>query len=209
MNIKFQPRASKNLNSTLEVNKRAVLVETLVEPSSKDLHNKLIAQNIEILQVVSNTYGLASLIEQHSPDILILSIDRLDALILAELTSLNALIPRAVVVFAKQHASQILDSAVDAGVSSYVVGDVQDHRLPAILDFAVARFSKMQAITQELQTTKLRLADRKIIERAKGIIMQKTSLCEKEAYLQMRKSAMNHGQTMADLSRIIIGVSDD
>ena len=92
--------------------------------------------------------------------------------------------------------------------SSYVVDDAQVHRLPVIIDLAIARFEKMNGISAELEQTKEKLSERKIIERAKGIIMQQKNLTEDEAYVQMRKSAMNKGQSIAELSRHIISVFD-
>ncbi len=188
------------------VKRKAVLVDTLINQPAGSLLKKLSQQDIELLRVVNGAEGLTSIIEKSQPDVLILSVDFLDAVTLEQLISVNKKHPLPVVVFARQHAPEVMKTVVDAGVSSYVVDDVQAHRIPVIIDLAVVRFAKIQNLNNELQQTKEKLSERKIIERAKGIIMQQKHLSEEEAYSQMRKSAMNQGQSMGSLAKRIIDV---
>jgi len=187
-------------------NPHVFLVETYVEESKRKLHDKLSEQGVNLVATATSANQLAKAVVEHSPDILVLSVDFLDAETLDQLIQVNRDSPVPVVVFAKQHAPEAMKIVVEAEVSSYVVDNVDAHRLPVILDLAAARFRKMQSVSDELKQTKERLSERKLIEKAKGILMQQKSLTEEQAYSQMRRSAMNQGQSMAELARRIIGV---
>ena len=187
---------------------KILLVETAEAKSDNQLRLKLESQNANLVDAFESSADLVSKIESSKPDVLVLSVDFLDAATLEQLISVHNSCPLPVTVFAKKHAPEILKTVINAGISSYVVDDAQIHRLPIIIDLAIARFEKMNSISSELEQTKEKLSERKIIERAKGIIMQQKNLTEDEAYVQMRKSAMNKGQSIAELSRHIISVFD-
>lgn len=185
---------------------QVLLVETCFSKSADTLLSKLQAQGFESVDVLNSAEGLLERARAADPSVLILSVDFLDAATLDQLVKVNQLEPVPVVVFARKHAPEIMKVVVEAGVSAYVVDEVQAHRLPVIIDLAIARFGKMQSLSTELEQTKEKLSERKLIEKAKGIIMQQKQLSEADAYVQMRKSAMDQGQSMAELSRRIINV---
>lgn len=176
--------------------------------SSNPLSEKLRDQHFEALEVIESTKQLLDKVQIMSPDVLILSVECLDAETLSQLVKINAEAPLPVAIFARKHAPELVQPVIEAGVSAYVVDDVKAERLPVIIDLAVFRFNQMQNLCTELTETKARLSDRKIIERAKGILMQQKGLTENQAYTQMRRSAMDHGQTMVELSKRIIDVTE-
>jgi len=187
---------------------KILLIETPEAKSDNQLHAKLASQNAELVDVLDSATDLVNKVELSKPGVLVLSVDFLDAVMLDQLIKVKEACALPVTVFVKQHAPEVLKTVVSAGVSSYVVDDVQPHRLPIIIDLAVERFSQFNNLNTELEQTKEKLSERKIIERAKGILMQQKHLTEEEAYVQMRKSAMNQGESMAELSRRIISVFD-
>jgi len=200
--MKTQNTISEANNLSHMVNSKAyniLLVETVSARPDNQLEAKLSSQNTKLVDVLDTATNLVEKVELHEPSVLVLSVDFLDASMLDQLIKVKETCPLAVTVFAKQHAPEVLKMVVNAGVSSYVVDDVQPHRLPIIIDLAIARFEQMNSLSCELEQTKEKLNERKIIERAKGIIMQQKHLTEDEAYVQMRKSAMNQGQSMAEL----------
>lgn len=140
------------------------------------------------------------------PDVLILAVQSLAKDVIKQLAKLHEQSPLPVIVVAKEYARNVVETVVSAGVSSYLVDEVSAERLTVIIDLSIARFNMEQGLLNELQVTKERLSDRKLIERAKGIIMKQKHLTEEEAYAQMRKSAMNQGQSMADLAKRVISV---
>ncbi|RBP53457.1 ANTAR domain-containing response regulator [Arenicella xantha] len=188
---------------------RILLIENVKQFSSSDfLAEKLRDQNFEALEVSESAKQLLDKVKVMTPDVLILSVESLDPETLQQLVEINDIAPLPVIVFARRHAPELVQKVIEAGVSSYVVDDVRAHRLPVIIDLAVFRFNQMQSLCTELNETKARLSDRKLIERAKGILMEQKQLTENEAYTQMRRSAMDHGQTMVELSKRIIEVTE-
>ena len=208
MNAKHNTAVNKQLTETIINMTKVLLIETPEALSDHQLNEKLLSQGVELTHVTQTTDDLSKKVQTYSPDVLVLSVDFLDVKMLDELIKVNQSAPLPVAVFAKQHAPEVLKTVISAGVSSYVVDDVQAHRLPIIIDLAIARFEQMNSISTELEQTKEKLSERKVIERAKGIIMQQKNLTEDEAYVQMRKSAMNKGQSIAELSRHVISVFD-
>jgi len=187
---------------------KILLIETVEAQPDNQLRLKLESQNANLVDAFESTTDLVSKIESSKPDVLVLSVDFLDAATLEQLINVHNICPLAVTVFAKKHAPEILKTVINAGISSYVVDDVQAHRLPIIIDLAIARFEQFNNLSTQLEKTKEKLSERKIIERAKGMLMQEKGLSEEEAYVQMRKSAMNQGQSIAELAKRIISVFD-
>jgi len=143
-------------------------------------------------------------------DILVLSLNDITDVDLAPLIWLKANDPVPVVMFAHQNTPSAVKSVVAAGVSSYIVDDVQPQRLAVILDLAFERFAHIQGMNNELEQVKKKLSERKLIERAKGIVMRQKNYTEEQAYKEMRTSAMNQGESMAKLaSRILAELDED
>ena len=186
--------------------KKIALFESFDVESKHLLQEKLLSQSLSTIITVPNTDNLLAEVQKIQPDILVLSIDSLSPSALDQLIKINAENPVPVAVFARQSSEEMLKTAICAGVDSYVVDDVQEHRLSTILDLAVARFEQFNNLAKELEQTKEKLSERKLIARAKGILMQQKNLSEDQAYTQMRKSAMDQGQSMAELSRRVISV---
>ena len=185
---------------------KIVLIETLAAKPENQLQSTLTSQGVDLVVVTQTSDGLVELVNKHEPDVLVISATFVDAAMLDQLIKVNEACPLPVAVFAKQSTNEILETAISAGVDSYVIDDTQAHRVPTIIDLSIARFKQMHRLAEELEQTKDKLTERKLIERAKGIIMQQKNLSEDQAYGQMRKSAMNQGQSMAELSRRVISV---
>ena len=194
---------------TTEIRK-LLLVDGLPESQSAGLINKLTSLESSALEISHGVEELFAKVSAIQPDVLILSVEMLDQAILNQLTKLHEACPLPVIVVAQQYAKSVLETVVSAGVSSYLVNveEISLERLSIIIDLSDARFKQEQSLICELQVTKEKLSERKLIERAKGIIMKQKHLSEEEAYSQMRKSAMDQGQSMADLAKRIISVFD-
>ena len=98
--------------------------------------------------------------------------------------------------------------AIIAGVSAYIVAGLSAERIRPILDIAMARFEHEQALRQELAETKTELKDRKVIDRAKGLLMARQGLSEQAAFEKMRKTAMDKGLKLAEVAQRMIDVMD-
>jgi two-component system, response regulator / RNA-binding antiterminator len=116
--------------------------------------------------------------------------------------------PRPIVLFTDDQTPSSMDAAIDAGVSAYIVAGLQAERVKPVLDVALMRFRREQKLMGELSDTRRQLADRKLIERAKGLLMARNKLTEEEAYQRLRSMAMNKKLRLADVAQRILDVED-
>lgn len=138
------------------------------------------------------------------PDALIMDLAEPTREILEQLQRLGEQRPLPVVVFADRSGRQDIRVAVKAGVSAYVVDGFRPDRVVPVLEAAVARFAEFQALRGERDRAQTKLAERKSIERAKGILMRRRRLPEGEAYAALRKMAMDRGRQLAEVAESII-----
>lgn len=124
------------------------------------------------------------------------------------LTLLQSRSPCAAVVFSDDDTQQSIRRAIRAGASAYVSGSVRQERVRSVLDAAMARFEQFNALAEELVRTRHQLSERKLIERAKGIVMAQRSMTEEQAYKLMRKTAMDRNKRMAEIADSIISASE-
>ena len=101
----------------------------------------------------------------------------------------------------------LIEAAVQGGVSAYVVDGMQPHRLRPIIEVAIARFREFQALRDELQQTRNKLAERREIEKAKGILMKQKGMAEEDAYQALRKLAMDQGLKIGEVARQLISIA--
>lgn len=142
------------------------------------------------------------------PDMIILDTDSPDRDTLEHLALMSRDTPLPVVMFTPDSDDRKIKQALRAGVTSYIVGDIAQERIKPVLNVAVARFEEHQALRQELADTKTQLAERKLIERAKGIVMRQKHLDEDAAYTLLRKMAMDQKIKLADLARQVVNVAE-
>jgi response regulator NasT len=147
-------------------------------------------------------------VQRHSPDVILIDVDAPGRDTLESLNRISSDCPRPVVMFAGDGDGDTIRRAVRAGVSAYVVDGMSPQRLKPILDVAIARFHEHQALKQELEEARTRLADRRDVERAKGLLMQRRSLTEPQAYELLRKMAMDRSLKIGDAARALIAAAD-
>jgi response regulator NasT len=116
--------------------------------------------------------------------------------------------PRPIVLFTDDQAPSSLEAAMEAGVSAYIVAGLQPERVKPVLDVALARFRHERKLLDELSETRQKLAERKVVERAKGLLMARYRLGEDEAYQKLRSMAMNKKLKLAEIAQRILDVED-
>jgi len=116
--------------------------------------------------------------------------------------------PRPIVLFTDDQAPTSVDAALAAGVSAYIVDGLHAERVKPVLDVALARFRREQKLLDELSDTRRQLAERKLIERAKGVLMAKNRLTEEQAYQRLRSMAMNKKLKLAEIAQRVLDVED-
>lgn len=140
------------------------------------------------------------------PDMIIIDVDAPDRDVLEQMSQVSTHNPRPVVMYSDQDDSSFIEQAIRSGVSAYVANGMRPERIKSTLAVAVARFREFQALRQELDVARNELADRKIIEKAKGLIMKHRQVDERQAYDALRKMAMDRSARLADVARNVISV---
>jgi response regulator NasT len=168
----------------------------------------LLQAGYNIVAVFPADIHLPERVAQLQPDMIIIDAqsDARDVLEHVVSTTRNA--PRPIVLFIENHDTAPMQAAIEAGVSAYVVAGLHSERIKPVLDVAFARFNAEQRLRTELSDTKLKLAERKSIERAKGFLMQKHLLSEEMAYQKMRRMAMDKNIKLSEVAQRILDVAD-
>jgi len=153
---------------------------------------------------LSETANLLKQIAEIDPDVIVIDLESPNRDVLEQMFQVSRLVKRPVAMFVDQSDSASIREAMMAGVSAYVVDGLRKDRVKHILDMCVQRFDVFFRLTEELHEAKTALADRKVIERAKGILMEAKSLSEQEAYVLMRKTAMDQKRRLVEIARAIV-----
>lgn len=157
---------------------------------------------------LSSAQGLMKQVEVHQPDIIVIDLESPDRDMLEHMSILSQFNPKPVIMFAEEGDSNSIQKAIQAGVSAYIVDGFNPQRVKPILDVAIARFDEFHALRTELEETRNKLADRKVIDRAKGLLIKSRGLTEAQAYSAMRKLAMDQSKPIVEIARNIISVME-
>ena len=157
-----------------------------------------------VVAEVQSTVNLSRLVGEVLPDVIIIDTHSPDRDTIEHLCVISQDAPRPIVMFSADGNADKIREAVRAGVSAYVVNGLAAERVQPILDVAIARFEALQSLRNELADTQIQLADRKRIDRAKGILIKQKSLSEEEAYQWLRKMAMDENLKLAEVADQVI-----
>ena len=152
---------------------------------------------------VSNKAELADACARYNPDTVVISVTRPDAGLFDTLSGIRNGSARPIVLFAEDDTRKSMERAVAAGVNAYVVMGLSGNRIRAAVDLAVANFGQTEALRSEAAAAKQALDDRKVIERAKGILMKQRHIDEEDAYRLLRERSMSRAQRLVDVARMI------
>ncbi|MFZ2999664.1 MAG: ANTAR domain-containing protein [Undibacterium umbellatum] len=200
---------------------RIVVVNTVIQ-SEDELHEDAQAQlarsralrigllqaGYNIIAVIPGDMYMSERIAQLQPDMIIIDAESDSRDVLEHMVMLTRDAPRPIVLFTEDGSQTNMAAAMEAGVSAYVVAGLQSERIKPVLDVAMARFNADQKLRSELSDTKAKLQERKTIERAKGLLMERHHLSENEAYQKMRKQAMEKNLKLVDLAQRMLDVAD-
>jgi response regulator NasT len=156
------------------------------------------------VQWLNETANLLRRIVDIDPDVIVIDLESPNRDVLEQMFQVSRLVKRPIAMFVDQSDSASIRDAMVAGVSAYVVDGLRKERVKHILDMCVQRFEVFSRLEEELREAKTALADRKVIDRAKGILMAAKSLSEQDAYAMMRKAAMDQKRRLAEIARAIV-----
>jgi len=186
---------------------RVMIVDDNKERSAP-LRNYLVEAGYNVVGHLSDTADLNKAVAQMRPDVIIIDTESPSRDTLEHICVVSRDDPRAIVMFSHDGETEKIRAATRAGVSAYVVGSLESARLRPILDAALVRFEEYQALRNELEETATKLADRKTIDRAKGILMKQRGLDEEAAYQSLRKLAMQRGLRMGEIAKQVIQAAE-
>ena len=156
------------------------------------------------IRIVAEQSSLARRVAELRPDVVLIDIADPSRDILEELALASGPAERPVAMFVDRSDEQLTRSAIEAGISAYVVGGLRPDRIKPIIDAAVARFHMLQQLRAELAATRAALEERKIVDRAKAALMKARGMDEAEAYALLRKTAMDQGKRIGEIAQQLV-----
>jgi response regulator NasT len=162
----------------------------------------------ERITLVSEMTELARRVYALDPDVILIDLENPSRDVLEQMFQVSRAVRRPIAMFVDQSDSAMIQASVDAGVSCYIVDGLKKERVRAILDMTISRFNAFSSLERELREAKSALAERKIIDRAKGILMRQKKLTEEEAYGLLRTAAMNNGRKLADVAQSVVTAAE-
>lgn len=160
------------------------------------------------VHVISVMDGLVRAVEDLAPDVIVIDLANPSRDLVEHLSQVSRAVRRPVAMFVDQSDAGIMEAAISAGVSAYVVDGLRKDRVKAILDMAIARFTAYSRLRDELESTRQALEDRKAIDRAKAILQKLRGVSEEEAYHLIRRKAMAENRRMGDVARALVSTAD-
>ncbi|OJY34907.1 MAG: two-component system response regulator [Rhodobacterales bacterium 65-51] len=158
--------------------------------------------------VIDSEQGLARRIAELAPDLVLIDVANPSRDTLEELSLASSPMERPVAMFVDRSDRDLTRAAIEAGLSAYVVNGLRAERLRPVLDAAIARFHLFQRIRAELAATRAALEERKIVDRAKGILMKARGIGEDEAYALLRRTAMDQKKKIVEIAQAILTAAD-
>lgn len=172
------------------------------------IRDELTRQGHLVVGVVDSAVLIHDCVLRLVPDVVIVDSESPSRDTLEHLATLGHQSPRPVVVFAEDPAAGPMQAALRAGVSAYVIAGLHPERLAPVLQVAIARFEQDRALREQLDQAQSRLVERKLIDRAKGALMDEIGLTEEQAYAHLRRLAMDRGQKIAEVAERIVAARD-
>jgi len=157
---------------------------------------------------IGEMHSLLARIYALDPDIIVIDLENPSRDVLEQMFQVSRAVRRPIAMFVDQSDTASIQASVDAGVSAYIVDGLKKERMKHILDLCISRFNAFSRLQGELERAKSALEERKVIDRAKGILMKAKNLSEEQAYALMRKTAMNENKRIAEIAQSIITAAE-
>ncbi len=164
----------------------------------------LIAAGHEHVTIINDMTGIVAKIAAIAPDVVVIDLQNPNRDMLEDALQLSRAVKRPVAMFVDKSDNEMMQSAIDAGVSAYVIDGLRQDRVKAILDMAVSRFNAFSKLERELEEAKTALENRNVIDQAKRLIMTSRAVSEDEAYKLLRKTAMNQNRKIVEVAESLV-----
>ena len=197
-------------NTNTQIMAKQLQVSIVDDDSSRAiiLEKALEDAGYKVIAVLSSSDNLLMHIERESPDVIIVDLESPNRDSLESMRIVTQHNPKPIVMFTNDADDSMISEAINAGVSAYVVDGFNESRIKPIMNVAIARFREFQALRSELEKTKSTLEERKIIEKAKGIVLAQRQCNEDEAYKVLRQLSMDNNKRIINIAEQIVSITD-
>lgn len=161
-----------------------------------------------VVHHIRDTSQLLKRVAAIDPDVILIDLENPSRDCLEQMFQVSRWAKRPIAMFVDKSDSETVAEAIDAGVSAYIVDGLRKERVKPILDVTVRRFHAFDRLRTELDEAKYALEERKLIEQAKRILMKQRKLSEDEAYVLLRRTAMNRNRKIAELARSLVAAAE-
>lgn len=166
------------------------------------------AAGIVQVAVVRESADLLDRLMELAPDVVVIALDSPSRDVIEQMFKVSRVVERPVAMFVDRSDVATMQAAIDAGVSAYVVDGLKPERVRTIVDMAVMRFNAYSRMRRQLEEARTALADRKTIDKAKGLLMSRKGLSEADAYTLLRRTAMNEKKRIVEIAQTIITAAE-
>jgi response regulator NasT len=153
---------------------------------------------------IRDTANLLARIGAVDPAVILIDLENPSRDTLEQMFQVSRLARRPIAMFVDKSDADAIGAAIEAGVSAYVVDGLRKDRVKSILDMAVLRFNAYSQLQRELDDARSALEERKLIDKAKAILIKQRGLSEADAYALLRKTAMNQNRRIVDIAQSLI-----
>ncbi|MGG6892330.1 ANTAR domain-containing response regulator [Rhizobium sp. BR 315] len=154
--------------------------------------------------IIADMTGLVRRITEINPDVIVIDLENPNRDVLESMFQISRAVKRPIAMFVDKSDEASIEAAVEAGVSAYIVDGLKQERVRPILKMAISRFNAFSRLSRELEEARGELENRKLIERAKGLLMRARGLSEKEAYALLRRTAMDQNRKIIEIAQSLI-----
>ncbi len=172
------------------------------------LRTALVQAGCDVVEEVSSALMIPKRVAELKADVVMIDTESPSRDVLEQICVMTQDAPRPIVMVSEDTQPAAIKAAIKAGVSAYVVEDIDAGRLSAVLEVAQARFEQDQALMSQIRQAESKLNERKVVERAKGLLMQLRSMSESEAYHAMRKMAMDRNIRIIDVAQKLLAMNE-
>jgi len=160
------------------------------------------------IECIAETRNLLARIYAIDPDVILIDLENPSRDVLEQMFQMSRAVKRPVAMFVDQSDAASIQAAVDAGISAYIVDGLKKERITSILDLCISRFNAFSKLQSELDRAQDALKERKVIDRAKGLLMKAKKLTEEEAYALLRKTAMNENKKIVEVAESLLTAAE-
>ena len=176
--------------------------------ADKQLEETLRKHGYEVARLPLQSLDITGIVLSLLPDIIVLNLYSPTQTILNAILDINRSHSVPIIMFAEDQDTETINRVIKAGISAYIVDGYEAKRIKAIIEIAVARFKEHQSLKNELEKAKIKLEERKLIDRAKGILTKSQGFTEDEAYHALRKLAMDRNMSIGEMAKNVISMAD-